>query len=187
MNQRAHNRIPLGPLEITVCFVVALECLVINALVVAQTPALSLHSLGPLAVAYHDKDPRPLGVAAVILVLLLGTCLPRGGRVAALLFVGGAFANFVSPAIWAGGVPDYVVLRGPDLDSQHPGCPDGRRRRRDGDLDGHELRAGPEGSPPPRREPSSSRRGGRTNSPLREARTQRSSAPPPPSPARAPG
>jgi hypothetical protein len=115
MNTKTRNRLPLGPLEITVCFVVALECLAINALVVAHAPALSLDSLGPLALAYHDKEPRPFGLVLVILVLLLGTMLPRGGRVAALLFVGAAIANFASPAIWAGGVPDYLVLSGPDL------------------------------------------------------------------------
>ena len=115
MEANERNRLPLGPVELTVCFLVALECLIVNALVVAHAPALSFDSLGPLALAYHDKQPRPLGVAAVILVLLLGTLLPRGGRVAVLLFVGAATANFASPAIWGQGIPDYIVFRGPDV------------------------------------------------------------------------
>jgi len=98
-----------------VCLLVALDCLAINALVVAHAPRLSLDSLGPVALAYHDKHPRPLSIAIVIVILLLGTLLPRGGRVALLVFVGAAVANFASPVIWVQGVPDYFVFLGSDL------------------------------------------------------------------------
>ena len=115
MGTKERRRLPLRPVELAVCLLVAVDCLVINALVVAHAPALSLNSLGPVALAYHDKQPRPMGVAFVIVILLLGTLLPQGGRVAVLVFVGAAVANFASPAIWGQGVPDYLVFRGPDL------------------------------------------------------------------------
>jgi len=115
IRQRTRNRLPLRPVELAVCLLVALDCLAINALVVAHAPRLSLHSLGPVALAYHDKQPRPLSIAFVIVILLLGTLLPRGGRVAVLVFVGAAAANFASPSIWGQGVPDYFVFTGPDL------------------------------------------------------------------------
>jgi len=112
---RTDSRLPIGPVELAVCFCIAIECLLINALVVAHAPALSLDSLGPVALAYHGKEPRPLGVAVVIVVLLLGSFLPRGARVASLVFVGGAMANFASPLIWSRGIPDYLVLGWPDV------------------------------------------------------------------------
>jgi hypothetical protein len=112
---RTDSRLTLGPVEIAVCFCIAIECLLINALVVAHAPTLSLDSLGPVAVAYHGKEPRPLGVAVVILVLLLGSFLPRGARVASLVFVGAAVANFASPSIWSRGIPDYLVFGWPDV------------------------------------------------------------------------
>jgi hypothetical protein len=112
---RTESRLPLGPVELAVCFSIAAECLVIDALVVALAPTLSLDSLGPVAVAYHGKEPRPLAVAVVILVLLLGSLLPRGARVASLVFVGAAMANFASPSIWSRGIPDYLVFGWPDV------------------------------------------------------------------------
>jgi len=115
VRQRRGARLPLRPVELAVCLLVALDCLAINALVVAHAPRLSLDSLGPVALAYHDKHPRPLSIAIVIVILLLGTLLPRGGRVALLVFVGAAVANFASPVIWVQGVPDYFVFLGSDL------------------------------------------------------------------------
>jgi hypothetical protein len=115
METTKRHRLPLRPVELAVCLLVAVECLMMNALVVAHAPTLSLHSLGPVALAYHDKQPRPMGVAFVIVILLLGTLLPQGGRVAVLLFVGAAAANFASPTVWGAGIPDYLVFRRPDL------------------------------------------------------------------------
>ena len=109
------TRLPIGGVELAVCLLVALDCLAVNALAVARVPRLSLDSLGPLALAYHDKQPKPASVAVVILVLLLGTLLPRVGRAAVLVFVGAAAANFASPAFWSPGVPDYIVFRRVDL------------------------------------------------------------------------
>jgi hypothetical protein len=109
------TRLPIGGTELAICLLVALECMVVNALAVARVPTLSLDSLGPLALAYHDKQPNPASVAFVILVLLAGTWLPRVGRAAVLVFVGAAAANFASPAIWNRGVPDYIVLLKFDL------------------------------------------------------------------------
>ena len=110
---RTDSRLPVGPVELAVCFCIAIECLLINALVVAHAPTLSLDSLGPVAVAYHSKEPRPLAVAVVILVLLLGSLLPRGARVASLVFVGAAMANFASPSIWSEGSPTISSSAGP--------------------------------------------------------------------------
>ena len=98
-----------------VCLLVALECLLMNAWAVANAPRLTFDSLGPLALAYHDKQPRPAAVAVIIVILLVGTCLSRVGRVAVIVFVGAAAANFASPAIWGQGIPDYIVVRRLDV------------------------------------------------------------------------
>ena len=98
-----------------VCLLVSLECLLINAWAVANAPTLTFDSLGPLALAYHDKQPRPAAVAVIIVILLIGTWLSRVGRVAVIVFVGAAAANFASPLIWGQGIPDYIVVRRLDL------------------------------------------------------------------------
>ena len=108
------NRMPVGGIDVTVAALVALDCLVINALVVHSVPTLTVDSLGPIAVAYHDKAPGPLAVAVVVVILLLGSLLRGIGRIATLVFVGGALANFASPTIW-GAVPDYIVFRKVDM------------------------------------------------------------------------
>jgi hypothetical protein len=109
------RREPLGATELAVTSVVAADCLAVNAAAVAFVPRLSLESLGPLALAFHDKQPHPAFLPVLVGVLLLGTFLPRGGRVAVLVFVGAAAANFLSPAIWDGGAPDYIVFRHVDV------------------------------------------------------------------------
>jgi hypothetical protein len=109
------GRLPIGAVELAICTIVALDCLVVNALAVATVPRLSLESLGPLALAFHDRQPHPIFAAVLVLVLLLGTWLPRVGRAAVLVFVGAAAANFASPAIWSGGAPDYLVFRRVDI------------------------------------------------------------------------
>jgi hypothetical protein len=111
----AHQRIPLGPLELAIAGVIAADCLLVNAVAVDNVPPLSLHSLGPLALAFHDKQPHFGFAAVLVFVALLSTWLPRLGRAAALVFVGAALANFLSPAIWNGGAPDYVVFRRVDI------------------------------------------------------------------------
>jgi len=109
------TRLPIGVVELGICLLVALDCLVVNAFAVAQFPGLSLDSLGPFALSYHDKQSNPVAIAAVILALLVGTWLPRVGRAGVLVFVGAAAANLASPAIWDPGVPDYVVFRRIDV------------------------------------------------------------------------
>jgi hypothetical protein len=117
MDVWSRNRTPLGGLEVVVCLLVALECLAVNALAVTHLPELTLDSVraGPLALAFHDKHPQPLAVAVILILLLLGAQLPRFGRAAVFVFVGAAVANFVSPLIWRGGVPDYIVLQRIDV------------------------------------------------------------------------
>ncbi len=109
------TRLPLGGRELAICMLVTLYCLVMNAFAVAQAPGLSLDSLGPFALAYHDKQTSPIPIGVIILALLVGTWLPRVGRAAVLVFVGAAAANLVSPAIWDPGVPDYIVFHRIDL------------------------------------------------------------------------
>ena len=109
------TRRPIGGFELAICLLVALQCLAINALAVAHIPLFSLDSLGPLALAYHDKQPGPIFIAAVILALLAGTWLPPVGRAAVLVFAGAAAANLASPAIWDPGIPDYIVVRRLDV------------------------------------------------------------------------
>ena len=109
------NRLPIRAVDAAVSLLVALDCLMVNALVVQHVPALALDSVGPLAVAYHDKQPHPLAVAVVVVVSLLGSLLRGVGRIAVFVFVGSAAANFASPAIWGRGVPDYLVVRRLDV------------------------------------------------------------------------
>jgi len=109
------QREPLGPTELAVTTVVAADCLAVNAAAVAFVPPLSLEALGPLALAFHDKQPHPAFLVVLVAVLLLGTWLPRLGRVAVLVFVGAAAANFLSPALWEAGAPDYIVFRDADV------------------------------------------------------------------------
>lgn len=109
------KRRPIRPTELAVASVVAADCLAINAAAVRYVPQLSLESLGPLALAFHDRQPHPVFLAVVIGVLLLGTWLPRAGRIAVLIFAGAAIANFASPVIWDEGAPDYIVFRGIDV------------------------------------------------------------------------
>ena len=108
MEAVTRDRIPLGARDVALCLLVAVDCLLINALVVAQRPTLG--SFGPIAVAYHDKQPSLLGIALVVGCLLAGTVLRGGGRLGVLLLVGGAAANLASPTIWDRGIPDYVVF-----------------------------------------------------------------------------
>jgi len=109
------KRSAIGPTEVAVSSVVAADCLAINAVAVEHAPPLSLDALGPLALAFHDKQPHPVFIAVLVLVLLLGSWLPRLGRAAVLVFVGAAAANFVSPLIWDAGAPDYLVFREIDV------------------------------------------------------------------------
>ena len=51
----------------------------------------------------------------LLLVLVLVRALSSVGRAAALVFVGAANANIMSPLIWEPGVPDYIVFREIDL------------------------------------------------------------------------
>lgn len=106
----AAKRLPIGGTELAVSGLVAAGCLAVNALAVASLPALSVDELGPLALAYHDKQPHPAFASVAVFVLLLGSWLPRAGRAAVLVFVGAAVANFLSPSIWGPGAPDYIVF-----------------------------------------------------------------------------
>jgi hypothetical protein len=115
VGRAAHRRLPLGPFELAIAAVIAADCLLVNAVAVDHVPPLSLHSLGPLALAFHDKQPHFGFAAVLVFVALLSTWLPRVGRAAMLVFVGAALANFLSPAIWSGGAPDYVVFRRVDI------------------------------------------------------------------------
>ena len=107
-------RRPVGPIELLIAAVVALDCLALNAAAVAHVPELSREDLGPLALAYHDRQPNLILLPMMALLLLLGTRLPAVGRIAVVVFVGAAVANLASPSIWEPGVPDYIVFR--DLD-----------------------------------------------------------------------
>jgi hypothetical protein len=115
MDRMVQSRLPLRAVDIAVSLLVALDCLMINALVVEHAPALKLGSVGPLAVAYHDKQPHPLAIAVVVVVSLLGSLLRGVGRIAVFVFVGSAAANLASPTIWGDGVPDYIVVRRLDV------------------------------------------------------------------------
>ena len=95
--------------------VVAADFLAVNAAAVAFVPPLSLEALGPLALAFHDKQPHPVFLVVLVAVLLLGTWLPRLGRIAVLVFVGAVAANFLSPALREEGAPDYIVFREADV------------------------------------------------------------------------
>ncbi len=94
---------------------IAVECLAVNALAVSQLPRLSLEALGPFALVYHDAQPSVVLVPMLLLVLVLVRALSSVGRAAALVFVGAAIANIMSPLIWEPGVPDYIVFREIDL------------------------------------------------------------------------
>ena len=111
MDTIVQNRLPVRGVDAAASMLVALVCLMINALAVQTAPDLSLDSVGPLAVAYHDKSAHPLAILVVALVALVGSLLRGTGRVAVFVFVGSATANFASPLIWGRGVPDYVVVR----------------------------------------------------------------------------
>ncbi len=115
MDTMVHNRLPVRGIDAAASMLVAVVCLMFNALVVQTAPALSLDSLGPLAVAYHDRPAHPLAIMVVAIVALLGSLLRGPGRIAVFVFVGSATANLASPLIWGRGVPDYVVVRRIDV------------------------------------------------------------------------
>ena len=115
MSAISGSRRPIGGAELAVAGLIAVDCLAINALAVAHLPELSLEALGPLALAYHDKQPHPVFIGLIVLILLLGTWLPRAGRAAVLVFAGAVTANFASASIWDAGVPDYIVVRNIDV------------------------------------------------------------------------
>ncbi len=104
------QRHPLRPLELALSLAIALELVLVNAIAVAHIPPLQLDSTGPLGLVFHDKSRSFTLLALLVVVALAATRLPALGRAAALVFVGAAIANFVSPHLWSGGTPDYLVF-----------------------------------------------------------------------------
>lgn len=89
---------------------VAVGCLAANALAVATLDPLSLQNLGPLALVYHDREPDPVLVPVLVVLVLLAQRVRGSVRVPLLVFVGAAAANLLSSEIWHQGVPDYLVV-----------------------------------------------------------------------------
>jgi hypothetical protein len=101
--------------EVLIAALTALSCLVINAAADRHIEPLSRENLGPFALAYHNVRP-PLALLAVVLFLPLLAPLLRGvARAAVLVFIGAAAANIVSPLVWGGSVPNYIVLQKIDV------------------------------------------------------------------------
>ena len=115
MRSRAKARSPISLAEVALAAVVAAYCVTANALATTYVEPLSRDNLGPLALAYHERRP-PLALLPLLLLLLLAsTALPGVGRAAAIAFVGAAYANIGSAALWPTGVPDYIVFRNVDV------------------------------------------------------------------------
>jgi hypothetical protein len=85
-------------------------CLLASALAVATLEPLGDGNLGLLALAYHERSPTLFLVPGALLILVLASALPRFARAAMVFFIGAATANLLSPLIWNGAVPDYLVL-----------------------------------------------------------------------------
>ena len=115
MSSMSGTRRPIQGIEIGMAALIALDCLAVNAFAASELPQLSRESLGPFAVAYHDKQTSLAFVPVLLLLLFLVRGLSVVGRTAVLVFVGAAIANITSPLIWDAGVPDYIVFRDIDV------------------------------------------------------------------------
>src|SRR5690349_23897494 len=104
----ARDRKSVGPLDLVCAGLVAAYCICSNALATAYVEPLSADNLGPLALAYHDREPPLFLLPFLLLLLLVSPALPSVGRAGLIAFVGAACANIASAAFWQTGVPDYI-------------------------------------------------------------------------------
>jgi hypothetical protein len=109
------GRRAIRPVEIGIAATICLCCLLANGLAVAHVEPLSVDNLGPFATVYHERRPSLFLLGSLLFLLLLASFMPSLGRAALVLFVGAAAANILSPALWGGAVPDYLVLNRIDL------------------------------------------------------------------------
>ena len=115
MKVRTKNRSAVSPLELAVAALVAAYCLMGNALATTYVEPLSVDNLGPFALAYHERRPPLVLLPLLLFLLLMCPALPSAGRAALVAFVGAAYANIGSAALWPSGVPDYIVFSHVDV------------------------------------------------------------------------
>src|SRR4051794_19033509 len=99
----ARDRKPVGPLDVSFAALVTAYCISGNALAAEFVEPLSRDNLGPLALAYHDKQPPLFLLPLFLLLLLVCSVLPPVGRGAGITFVGAACANIASAGLWRSG------------------------------------------------------------------------------------
>jgi hypothetical protein len=104
------TRRAIRPQEIGIAGLMCAACLLANAIAVQHVPPLTPTNVGPLALAYHERQPSLVLLATGVLLLFLASFIRGVGRAAVILFVGAATANVVSPLLWDGAVPDYLAL-----------------------------------------------------------------------------
>lgn len=109
------NLSAVRPTEVAWAALVGAYCVVGNALATAYVEPLSTDNLGPFALAYHRSDPPLVILPLLLLLLLVCPVLPAAGRAGVVAFVGAAYANIGSAALWRTGVPDYIVFRNIDV------------------------------------------------------------------------
>ena len=115
MKSGVQERKSVGPLDVAFAGLVAAYCMCGNALATAYVEPLSADNLGPLALAYHDRRPAALPLAAAPAAAPRVPGPAGGGSRGADRLRRCRLANIASAAFWQTGVPDYIVFRNVDV------------------------------------------------------------------------